>query len=132
MNDSPAMARRYQTSRGVQRPLRAPSPTVPSADIGSLIRDRSCQPELLRERGKMAFDLGLADGGQRGGSPARGIVLVEDHGTDSFIEIVTVDDARNDAELGAHALAERPVRTAAHLRQRNLQARRRLPANRRC
>src|SRR3989442_11918395 len=106
MNDSPAIARRYQTSHPVQRPSRAPSPTVPSADIGSLIWDRSCQPELLRERGKVALDLGLAHGGERGRSPARGIVLFADHGTNSFIEIVTVDDARNDAELGPHALAE--------------------------
>src|SRR5215831_3473714 len=63
--------------------------------------------------------------------PARTIVLVDDHGPDTLVEIVPISDAGHYAEFGPHALLKRPVTATLHLRQRDLEAQRRLGANRR-
>src|SRR5690348_3829586 len=79
----------------------------------------------------MTFDLGLADSGQCGRPPVRRLVLVDDHRSDSFIEVVPSYYAGNYPVFGAHALVERE-RSAAPLQgQRELEAERGLLPDRR-
>src|SRR5262245_3376793 len=77
----------------------------------------------------MTLDVRLADLGQRGRTPARPVVLVDDHGAYAFIEIMSVNDAGHYAEFRAHARIEIPGLAAAHLRQRQFKAERRLCAD---
>src|SRR5262249_21948793 len=90
---------------------------------------RSCQVELVSDRRKMRLDVGLADLPQRRWPPLRRLVLVDDHRTDSLIEIMPPGDAGNYSEFGAHALVEIEAAATAQLRQRDLEAQRRLGAH---
>src|SRR6266436_2370747 len=80
----------------------------------------------------MAFDTLRRHLGEHRWAPARMIVLVDDHGADTLIEIVPVSDAGHYAEFRPHARLERPVAATPHLRKRDLQAQRRFGANHRC
>src|SRR5450631_1275234 len=67
--------------------------------------------------------------GEARGAPARPIVLVDDHRANALIEVLSIDDARHDAPLRAHAVRKRPLAAAPQLRQRELEAERRLGAD---
>src|SRR5262249_55262185 len=134
--DTPATMRRKSTSRSVHTPSwRASSSawTGASWSRGSLVIGSgiaaSGQTELARERREMPLEVRGRPLGERRGPPARRIVLVDDHGAHSLIKVRPAHDPRHDAELGAHALVERPLRPAPHLRKRDLEAERRLAAD---
>src|SRR5262249_60769276 len=86
---------------------------------------RSWQRELLCEQRKVALDLRVPHRIERRRPPARRVLLVDDHRADAFVEIVPVDEARDDAEFGLHAIRERPGLAAPHLCERDLETRRR-------
>ena len=73
----------------------------------------------------MARHLGVAHIRQSRRLPARLVVLVDDHGAHTLIEIVTINDARDYAEFGAHARCEIASCAEADLRQRNFKTERR-------
>src|SRR5262244_2666333 len=108
----------------------APRPGPPRFDP-SHSWDRSWQVELRLQRGKIAVDVGLEHLAQARRVPARRIVLVDDHGAYAFIEVGTVDDTRDDAKFRLHTVGKRPLAAAAKLRQSDLEAQRRLAADRR-
>ena len=56
----------------------------------------------------MTLDRGLVDIGQRRRPPTWLVVLVDDHGPHTLIEIVSMDDTRHYAEFHAHARFEIP------------------------
>ena len=78
----------------------------------------------------MPLDLRLTDIGKRRGLPARPVVLVDDHGAHTLIEIMPMDHARHYAKLHAHARLEVPGFSPPDLRQRKLEAERRFCAYR--
>src|SRR3977135_2532374 len=69
------------------------------APRGSLIKLHSWQCKLLGDCGEMAVDLGLAHLGEARRAPARRIVLVDDHGANALLEVLSIRDARHDAPL---------------------------------
>src|SRR5262244_4026646 len=77
----------------------------------------------------MAFDAFRRRLGQRRWAPAGTIVLVDDHGSDTLIEIMPVGNAGHYAKFRPHALRKRPVAATPHLRKRDLEAQRRLDTN---
>src|ERR1700704_3110178 len=105
--------------------------SMASSARGSLIKMHSWQCKLLGDCGEMAVDLGLAHPGEARRAAPPGICLVDDHGANALIEVLSIRDARHDAPLRAHAVRKRPPAPAPHLRQRELQAARRLGADRR-
>src|SRR4051812_24258747 len=74
------------------------------------------------EGGEVPLEVCISDVRERRWLPAWRIVLVDDHRTHAFVKIVTVHDARYDPEFSPHAVLERPVLAAAHLRERDLEA----------
>src|SRR5262249_60923344 len=66
------------------------------------LRRRSWQLEFACKRREMPFHLGRAHRRERGGLPARRLVLVDDHSSDPFVEVVATHHARDYAEFGAH------------------------------
>src|ERR1044072_7194502 len=83
---------------------------------------RSWQHQFVcAERGKMPFNAGISNVGERARLPARRVVLVDDYRPDPLADIVPVHDTRDDAEFAQHAVLERPVLAAPHLRERDLQ-----------
>src|SRR5262249_14110463 len=77
------------------------------------------------ERHEMPFHFGRAHRCERGRSPARPLVLVYDHRSDPFVEVVSTHHAGDYSELGAHARGEIERRTASRLRKGDLETRRR-------
>src|SRR5262249_23164452 len=71
----------------------------------------------------------LADRAESRWLPARRVVLLDDRRADAFVEVMTVNDARDDTKLRLHALRKRPVGAAPHLSERHLEAGRRFRAN---
>src|SRR5689334_14584711 len=79
----------------------------------------------------MSFDVFRGHLGERRRSPVWTIVLVDDHGPDALIEIMSICDAGHYAEFRLHALRKRPVAAMPHLRKCDLEAERRLGTDRR-
>src|SRR6185437_13859299 len=77
----------------------------------------------------MPLDLGIADASETGRLPARLVVLVDDHRSYPFIEILSLDDTRHDTEFGAHASREVPGLAATNLGERDLETERRFGAD---
>src|SRR5690348_5021957 len=131
------MMRRKMTSRSVQLLFgrRSSSARTGSSSsdapwrMGSVML-RSRQDELALERGEMTLHLGLADLRELIGPPARRIILVDDHGPYALVKILAPHDPRHDAELGPHAVIERPGASAPHLGERNLETPGRLSPHR--
>src|SRR4249920_2470134 len=73
----------------------------------------------------MALDLLLAYIGERRRSPVWLVILVDNHGTHTLVEIMPVDDTRHYAEFHAHARLEIPCFATPHLCQRQFKAERR-------
>src|SRR5262249_57506247 len=105
--------------RGLRRARREP------ARGSAALPGWSWQLEFARKRREMPFHLGRAHRGERGRSPARPLVLVYDHRSDPFVEVVPTHHAGDYAELGAHARGEIERRTAPHLGKCDLETRRR-------
>src|SRR4051794_23472951 len=80
---------------------------------------------VTAEVGEMPLDLGVGDLGERGGVPARRVVLVDDHSAHALVEIMASNDARHYAEFRLHARCEVQGFAAAYLRQREFKAERR-------
>src|SRR5215813_14019992 len=91
--------------------------------------DRSCQVELVRNRSKMAIDVGIADRRERRRLPMRRLILVDDHRPYPLVEVMPACDAGNYSEFGPHALGEIEAAAAPKLGERDLETQGRFDAD---
>ena len=137
--DTTAITRRNQTSQRVQRPTlmllvvgldrrerRAAVRVVVAAAFAHVRRPVRLPGEAAKWRATQVVGDTAPSVGRL---PARRVVLVDDHRAHALVHVVTIDDPRHDAKLGAHAGLERMAAPVAHLRERELQTGRRFGAD---